>query len=302
VTRDDALSYIIGRTTGATEALPCHWINCEEDDWTHDAGTNFCRECAESVIEEYREDRPDLDEDGVRLDGGWATEHDSTPFCEICGDKLDGFLTDYGVERELEHFEDQHPRSPDGWQELYEAVNSLDEDHACWQWVGKLVRRAQIEDCRRELRAAKLAARPGMAEARGGLLALLSARVAAQAHKPSFRLWAEMHEYMALKVGERDLTPQLRARERRLRREAEMFLGNLGYRWGALDCFNTPYGCYFWPFVVMCEQYRLWGTAAFHEGVAARKRRRKNEAPYPDGSAEREAWESGYRCAVRRRS
>ncbi len=34
----------------------------------------------------------------------------------------------------------------------------------------------------------------------------------------------------------------------------------------------------------------------------ARKKRRANRAPYPDGSIEREAWEAGYRCGVKRRS
>ena len=301
MTRDDALRFILERTTGATEALPCHWINCEDDDWPHDAGRDLCRECAESLIDEYRDEHPDLDEDDIRLDGGWAMEHDSTPFCEVCEAKLDGCLTDYGVEQELEHFEQHQPSGPDGWLELYEAVNILDDDHECWAWIRKLVRRVQAQERRAEARAARLAARPGMSGARAGLLAALSARAAAQAHKPSFRLWAEMREYLALQVGERDTTPQLRARERRMHREAERFLGNFGYRWGMFGCFESPYGQYFWPFIVMCEQHRLWGSAAFHEGVAARKKRRANRAPYPVGSIEREAWESGYRCGVKRR-
>lgn len=297
-TRDESLSYILGRTAGAADALPCHWSNCEEDDWPHDAGANFCPECAEALIEEYREQHP---EDDIRLDGGWASEHDSTPFCDICEEKLDGCLTEYGVERELEHFEQHPPSSADGWLELYEAVNSLDEDHDCWGWIAKLVRRAQAQERKARTRAARLAARPGMSGARYGLLAVLSARVASQAHKPSFRLWEEMREYLTLEVGERDTTAQLRARERRLHREAERFLGNFGYRWGSMNCFEAPYGELFWPFIVKCEQHRLWGSAAFHEGVSARKKRRANRAPYPEGSIEREAWEAGYRCGVKRR-
>lgn len=294
------LDFIRERAAGAEERLPCHWIGGTGDvkRFPHDAAADFCRECAESEISDYYEAHPELasedDERALFVDGGWGTEHDSPPYCEVCGDPLIGHLTEYGVEQELEHFEDHAPGLdyPMDWDSFANAVEGLDDDDERWSWIAEHVADAQAELAARAQREAELAAALGMADARADLLILLSARAAQQARKPSYRLWPELLEYMGTRwalartgrdgLAEFDEAPRTRARLRRMEREAETFLANFGYHRGGWDCFKAPYGEYTWSFVVEIEQRNLWGQRAFIEGRDAphtrcgtRVRRRK---------------------------
>lgn len=337
------LDFIRERAAGAEERLPCHWIGGAGDvkRFPYDGATDFCRECAESAIDEFYEANPDQrgeddDELALFLDGGWNTEHDSPPYCEVCGDALDGSLTDYGVDQELEHFEEHPPRIdyPTDWDLFANAAEGLDDDDERWMWIAEHVAEAQAELVARAQREAELAASPGMADARADLLATLTARAAQQAHKPSFRFWEWLSELHGASASERK-TPRWSARLRRMHDEAERFLANFGYHRGGWDCFKAPYGTYTWRFVVEIEQHRLWATPAFIAGRDAphtqcvervirasrgrhpRGHRRplsvtrqvvvehpeaRDANPYPEGTDDHRAWDCGYIYASKDRS
>lgn len=298
----DLLDFILERAAGALDPLPCHWIGGagEVHGFQYDAGSNFCCECAEALIELFYEAHPELDPDAedLYLDGGWSTEHDSPPFCEECGTRLAGSLTNYGVDQELEHFEDYAPGYDhvESWAQFYEALCETSEDDQRWSWVAEHVAKVKAEGVELAAREAALAAQPGMSEARTDLLTVLSARTAQQAHKPSFRLWSEMHEYVALSSEERRQKPSLHtlALGWRLIREADRFLANFGYSRGGWECFKTPYGDYWWPFVVEVEQYRLWKHPAFERGredVSCGASRDDNR--FAEETEDHRAWDAG---------
>jgi len=138
IDHDFIREYIAERAAGASLAVPCHWIHGANDldELDCDEGTNFCCECAEAKIAEFVAAHPDL-ADEISLDGGWGTDHDSAPFCDTCGAKLLGSLTDYGARCELEHFEDYHPRHCE------ELVLDLDKPPA----PGDRIAWALIERC-----------------------------------------------------------------------------------------------------------------------------------------------------------
>lgn len=341
--REALLEFICERSTGARVRLPCHWIGGTQDvkGFPYDAATDFCRECAESAIADFYEAHPDQrgdedDEPALFLDGGWGTEHDSPPYCEVCGDSLIGSLTEYGVDQELEHFEDHQPDLdyPDEWASFAEALVNLDEDDERWSWVAEHVAAAQAELVARAAKEAELTAAPGMAEARASLVTLLAVRADSQAHKPSFRFWDWLMEFHATSSAEHD-TPRWEARIRRMLAEAERFLANFGYEHGGWDCFKAPYGTWRWHFLVEIEQYNLWRTPAFVAGrdaphtrcgvAVARVRRPRHPSgrrrslvimrrqfvehpgardanPYPEGSEDHRAWDCGYIYASKDRS
>ncbi len=137
--RDFIREYIAERAEGASEAIPCHWIHGanEYSDIGCDEGTDFCRPCAAIKIAEIVGAHPERE---VSLDGGWGSEHDTPPYCDTCGAKLQGSLTNYGVDQELEHFESYHPKHCESWAALQEAVDQLakDEDNR-WAVVEKII-------------------------------------------------------------------------------------------------------------------------------------------------------------------
>lgn len=337
------LEFVRERSAGTPERLPCHWIGGTGDvkRFPYDGATDFCRECAEAAIAEFYEEHPDQrgdedDEPTLFLDGGWNTEHDSPPYCEVCGDALDGSLTEYAVDQELEHFE-EHPADldyPGEWAVLANALENLDDDDERWAWISEQVAEAQAELARRAAHEADLAAAPGMTDARAGLVSVLAARATSQANKPSFRLWDWLSELHGATAAERE-TPRWTARLRRMYDEAERFLANFGYYRGGWDCFKAPYGTYTWRFIVEIEQHNLWATPAFIAGrdaphtrcverVTRANRRRhprghrrplfvtrcvvvehpeaRDANPYPEGSEDHRAWDCGYIYATKDRS
>lgn len=313
--REAVENYIHEHTTGAAEALEAHWFVGDAPDWPHDAGKNFCFPCAEAIIGLFYEEHPELDElddDGevdveareVYIDGVGRTEHDSTPFCEECGALLNGCLTDYGVEQELEHFADPEnypgPGWPDTWALIENAIIDLPDDDSRWYNLEKLVEHARGEEQAATVREAEQAALPGMREARVSLLDVLGRRSSAIHSTPSFRLWNELTEFLALDRDGREAA-RGQALERRLTREAEEFLRHcadvryFGGRYAA-----APYGEFWWPFVVEAEQFRLWKHPTFLLGQAAETARRacrrppqRLDPPYPHGTVEYRAWTAG---------
>ena len=312
--------YIHKRTAGAADPLDSHWFAGDAPGWTRDCGVNFCYPCAEAILDLFYEEHPELDErdeDGelaldarpVCIDGVGRTEHDSTPFCEECGALLDGSLTEYGVEQELEHFADpeNYPglRWPATWALIENAIIDLPNDDRRWYDLEKLVEHAKAEEQAAAAKAAELATLPGMRKARIALLDTLNRRAIAIRATPSFRLWNELIEFIAMEGAERRETMRGKALERRLEREADDFLGHCAdIRFCGGLCAEAPYGEFWWPLIVEVEQFRLWKHPSFLLGQAAETARRSRrrlqhplDPPYPEGTIEHRAWTAGERAA-----
>lgn len=309
---DELRSFIAAHAAGAAEKLACYWFDGD----FHDASDEFCRDCAEKLVDEkYAADRAafeelygecESDEERYRaaIDGGFEIDHESWPHCETCGAKLSGHLTESGADQEIEdRTTDYAPDFDDaeGWETLYDAIINLSGDDPRWRRIAKVVEAARAAERENEARLAALAAAPGMAEARLGLVSLLAARQEQKAPEPSYRLWSEFLRWRALPFEKR-LHPSKKtaAWERRLWKEAKSFLAFFGYPPSG-DCFKAPYGTYHWPFVVAIEQYRLWQTPAFVEGVEHKQapwpsvdQKYRDANPYPDGTEEHTAWDAGY--------
>lgn len=147
VTLAEMRSHIGRRSADAPERLSCHWFDGD----FHDAGENFCRACAEKLVDQkyasdpkrfaYLYDECDTAEERyyAAIDGGWSTEHDSPPYCETCGETLGGTLTDYGVDEEVDALTDgAGPLSPHDWAMLDLAmINVRGEDMTLAEYVAK---------------------------------------------------------------------------------------------------------------------------------------------------------------------
>ncbi len=137
VTLREMRDRISDRAAGAPERLSCHWFGAD----FHDACEDFCRPCAEKLVDQKYAADParfvDLygdcgsaeDRYQAAIDGGWCTDHDSIPFCETCGAKLDGNLTADGIEEEVDHAVSYPPWTPGAWDDLDRAlINVRGED------------------------------------------------------------------------------------------------------------------------------------------------------------------------------
>lgn len=313
VERVDELRDFIRSHAARDEKLACYWFDGD----FHDAGENFCRDCAEKLVDEkyaadperFKELYGECDDAEERydaaIDGGSDIDHDSPPRCETCGADLSGNLTEYGSDQEIEALTgDCAPTFDDayGWSELDEALVNVSDDDPRWRRIARVVEAAKIEEQKAAEAAAALAASPGMSETRSSLLSLLDARKVQKAPEPSFRLWDDL---LAWESTRGNLDEEERAKaEKPLTAEAKRFAAALGFRahWsGGLFDIEAPYGSYYWPFVVQREQYRLWRPRAYQEGEAYAARRRSKHRdgnPYPEGSVESSQWDCGYMNAV----
>lgn len=173
--------FIAKHAAGAAAGLPCHWF----DNNFHDAGEDFCWECATKVVDEkYKADPKrfeelygeceDAEERYRAIDGGFGTDHDSPPFCDTCGAKLSGSLTEYGAAVEIAALTgDCAPTFDDveGWAALDLAITNLADDDPRWRDVARVVEAARRQEAN--------ATAPGMTEARAELLSVFAARAAA---------------------------------------------------------------------------------------------------------------------------
>lgn len=272
--------YIREHASCSDEELACHWFSSD----FHDAGENFCRDCAEKLVDEkyaadpkrfeelYGECDDDEERHNAAIDGGFDGEHDSPPACGTCGARLSGNLTGYGADEEIEALTtDCVPtfNDADGWAELDRAIVNIDDDDPRWRRIVNVVEAARIAEQSAAEAAAALAATPGMSEARGGFLALLSARQEQKAPEPSFRLWDEFQAWMLVRHDE---TPESKATEKRLFKEAVCFLRFCGIRAyttnGGMGMAEATHGTYYWPFIVETEQHKLWKNVDMAVGRA----------------------------------
>lgn len=99
------------------------WISTPDGD----QGEEWCPDCGYYMWRHLRRHDRKRREDYF-LDGGWRTESDGFRFCAGCRIRLDVCLTDYGVEENINHYEEcgfsASPRD-DAWEinELLEAVH-----------------------------------------------------------------------------------------------------------------------------------------------------------------------------------
>lgn len=324
----DALrSFIAQHAVGASVRLGCYWF----DGAFHDAGEDFCRECAEKLVDEkykanpkefeelYGECENDEERYSAAIEGGSRIEHDSPPYCETCGAPLDGSLTEYGMKEEIEVLTgDGAPSFDDveGWETLDNAIIDLPDDHPLWRKIERVVDAAKKKETEYRAHQAALSVSPGMPEARTAFMSLLSARAVQKAPEPSYRLWDEFCRFMRLPSNKRvHPSKKTAAWEKRLWKEAKSFLGLLGIR-SSGDCFKAPYGTYYWVFIVQVEQYRLWSPKAFLDGLSYAKAWHENfmlreldkrvtelpsghEAnPYPENTEEHLQWACGWKSFV----
>ncbi len=320
---DELKAYIASHAERAAAPLACYWF----DDEFHDAGEEYCRDCAEKLVDEKFAAQPQRyaaglfkgceDEDdryAAAIDGGFDIDHDGIPTCETCGATLSGYLTNYGANEEIAfHTRGSGPlfNDHDEWAALDRAIVNLRDDDPRWRRIARAVDSAMAAEAKAKRAAAELAASPRMTEARCALLGLLQARAVQKAPDPSFRLWTEMCAWRARRASRRDATPEEKALERRLLAEAKDFAACLGFRayWSCgMFMIKAPYGEYYWAFVVETEQYRLWNPPAFQEGVAYMLApcpsgdpswpHRRDANPYASDDERHRQWDCGYIAAT----
>lgn len=312
---DELQAFIAAHAAGAPERPDCYWFGND----FHDASFDYCRDCAEKLVDtKYAEDPARFEElygecetpkdrYDAAIDGGWSTSHDSPPYCEDCGAQLDGTLNDCGADDKIDALKGECQPAfddPSSWHDLYVATMNIRDDDPRWRAIAKMVDAAHAAEQAEQARLAALAASPGMPEARTSLLGLLTARAEQKASEPSFRLWDGLLAWRRLSYEEQKVN---RDREKPLIEEAKIFASALGYEswWrGGLFMIKAPYGEYYWPFVVLREQYRLWEPPAYQEGVAYAKHpcpsgdpewpHKRDANPYAAGTIERRQWDCGY--------
>jgi len=78
-------------------------INDEPEHWIGgaDEGLSYCYKCAKKEVAKLLKKEPDAE---YCVDGGWGSDSDGTPFCEICQKLLRASLTQYGCSSEVAHF------------------------------------------------------------------------------------------------------------------------------------------------------------------------------------------------------
>jgi hypothetical protein len=301
--RVDELKAFIQAHAAPNDRPNCYWFRAA----FHTPSDDFCWDCALEVAM----GKGLSEEDAAReVDGGWDIEHDSPPFCEGCGVKLSGALTESGADEELAALTAHAAFKLDnaeGWASLRDALEDVDDDDPRWRRIARIVDRARAAEQRRIICQAALAAAPGMPAARSTFLGLLASRALQKAPDPSFPLWNELLAWRALPYETRDADPEANALERCMIKAAKPFARSLGFDayWsGGLFMIKAPYGTYHWPFVVLIEQYRLWRPKAFEEGRSYIEHpcpsgdpswpHHRDANPYPDGTIEHQQWDCGY--------
>jgi hypothetical protein len=80
--------------------------------WISGAAPDYCLPCCKKAARDAKRE----------VDGGFTTDHDSIPFCETCGVKLDGNLTACGIDEEIARAVLYPPSTPDAWDDLDRAL------------------------------------------------------------------------------------------------------------------------------------------------------------------------------------
>jgi len=154
-------TYIAESAAGADAPLRCYWF----DGSFHGAGEDFCLCCAMKLVDEKYAADPkrfvelfgkckDTEERyDAAIDGGFDIEHDSPPYCDTCGTKLSGYLTEYGADEELDALTTYAAPGFDDaedWAALDHAIVNLSDDDPRWRKIAKVVEAARAARCGQE--------------------------------------------------------------------------------------------------------------------------------------------------------
>lgn len=280
---DEIMQFLSEHARGV-QVLPCFWIN----GW--DEGLNYCLKCCEYEVSRLQSDNSLAEH--VEVDGGWSTEHDSVPFCDRCGARLQGSLTEYGASLILQSVRE----SPvdwlerEGWYDLEQAIGALLDQDVPWALVGRAVRRARRQE-RRHIKQLYLRSQlPGMSDARSGLLGALVRRAQSIKAEPSFPMWRELEVFRLTPYVQRD--PKMHDL---LFEQARKFIESAGIPVRG-DCGVAPYGTYWWGCVVEIEQERLWNFPEFQQGARRADEdpeSTRDDNPYKERARAR-SWDCGY--------
>lgn len=130
------------------EACEVHWLAARNAD--PDQGPSYCRECCNALVEKGNSEHPDHE---YLRDGGWGYVADGTECCDTCGKQLRCTLSDYGVDSELDNWEDSRLRLR-GKRATYQAFDLLnvlesaymgDVDECTWLRGHELERAKRIQ-------------------------------------------------------------------------------------------------------------------------------------------------------------
>lgn len=159
-------AFIAEHASGSDEGQRCYWFDGD----FHDAGLDYCRECAEKLVDEkyaadperfeylYGECEDAEERYRAAIDGGFDIDHDSPPYCETCGTKLSGCLTDYGADQEFEALIEQRVLTPDDvecWAALDHALVNVADDDPRWRKIARVVDAARKSDSNAQASAEK---------------------------------------------------------------------------------------------------------------------------------------------------
>jgi len=145
----DILPHVKQMSASAPVQKDLCWIVRDGDEFH----TDYCPECARKVVawlrdgegiefEERREEFPtysaiDREENYYARDyGGYGA--DGCRHCEHCGAHLDVSLTEYGVESELDHFEQCGIKDADDWRhflDVCEAIKHVESSSFPGRWM-----------------------------------------------------------------------------------------------------------------------------------------------------------------------
>lgn len=117
------LSFDLDKIAVATR--PCHWISTPRGDH----GREWCPDCGHAKVRNMRRhDR--RRRSGYILDGGWRTEHDYMPMCAGCGSYLDGAMTRYAIDEQIEYYREYGLSTDQAVDALYlsEVITNIDEE------------------------------------------------------------------------------------------------------------------------------------------------------------------------------
>lgn len=98
----EGVAKMLAPLSARCETVQGYWFDRRAEGANIDA--NYCLKCAEAEAEKLRAAHPKVHPDWYRPDGGWTTDHDTPPFCEGCGARIDYTPTDECTNYEVDHF------------------------------------------------------------------------------------------------------------------------------------------------------------------------------------------------------
>ncbi len=144
----DIMEQIEQRANDAQEPADLCWIVTGDTDWHMD----YCPECAKKIVAWLRDGgkQPDFAEHeeyptfaDVKSESNYHVrdsghEAEGCCHCEHCGHHLDVVLLEYGIDSELDHFENVGITTPSEWryfQDVCEGIEYVESDWFPGDWM-----------------------------------------------------------------------------------------------------------------------------------------------------------------------